>query len=55
MFELADRFYQSASDSSLFLRANRNEDGSRPFRLVEGEPLRTSFGEDLYHRIFAKV
>jgi DNA mismatch repair ATPase MutS len=38
--------------SSLFLRAERREDGSRTFKLVEGEPLETSFGEDLYKKIF---
>jgi MutS domain V len=39
--------------SALFLRAERREDGSRTFKLVEGKPLETSFGEDLYKRIFA--
>jgi hypothetical protein len=38
--------------SSLFLRAERREDGSRTFKLVEGKPLETSFGEDLYKKIF---
>jgi hypothetical protein len=39
-------------DGSLFLRAERKEDGSRTFKLIEGEPLETSFGEDLYKKIF---
>ncbi len=34
------------------LRAERHADGERTFRLSEGNPLRTSFGEDLYKRIF---
>ena len=38
--------------SSLFLLAERREDGSRTFKLVEGKPLETSFGEDLYKKIF---
>ena len=38
--------------SSLFLRAERREDGSRTFKLIEGELLETSFGEDLYKKIF---
>ena len=38
--------------SSLFLSAERREDGSRTFKLIEGKPLETSFGEDLYKRIF---
>ncbi|MGZ2408398.1 hypothetical protein U8P68_25550 (plasmid) [Rhizobium ruizarguesonis] len=32
---------------------NRRDDGSRSFKLIEGAPLRTSFGEDLYKVIFA--
>jgi len=38
--------------SALFLRAERREDGSRTFKLIEGKPLETSFGEDLYKKIF---
>ena len=38
--------------SSLFLRAERREDGSRTFKLIEGKALETSFGEDLYKKIF---
>lgn len=37
-----------------FLRAQRLEDGERTFRLVQGEPLETAFGEDLYRKIFLK-
>ena len=36
---------------AVFLRAERQTDGSRTFRLVEGEPLQTSFGPDLYNVI----
>jgi len=53
MFDLADGFYRENSPNALFLRAERLRDGRRTFRLPEGEPLPTSFGEDLYKRIFA--
>ena len=36
----------------MFLRAERMADGRRTFRLTEGEPLPTSYGADLYERIF---
>jgi hypothetical protein len=36
----------------IFLRADRQPDGSRTFKLVEEVPLQTGFGEDLYCRIF---
>jgi hypothetical protein len=54
MYELAHGFYERNIGSALFLRAERQADGARTFRLIEGEPLLTSFGEDLYNRIFAK-
>jgi len=37
---------------SLFLQAERKPDGECTFRVTEGEPLQTSYGEDLYNRIF---
>lgn len=38
--------------SALFLRAERLADGTRTFRIVDGEPLQTSYGEDLYGLVF---
>lgn len=52
MFDLAQGFHAQAIDGALFLRAEREPDGRRTFRLIEGEPLPTSFGEDVYRRIF---
>jgi hypothetical protein len=52
MFDLADGFYRQRMDSALFLRAERLDDGTRTFRLLEGAPERTSYGEDLFRRIF---
>jgi hypothetical protein len=52
MFDLAQGFFLKKMDRSLFLRAERLADGRRTFRVIEGEPLPTSYGEDLYHRIF---
>ena len=52
LFDLAQGFYLAKMDGALFLRAERLADGRRTFRLVEGEPLPTSYGEDLYRRIF---
>ena len=48
-------FHLAKMDAALFLRAERLADGRRTFRLVEGEPLPTSYGEDLYRRIFGAV
>ncbi len=54
MYELAHGFYERNMGNALFLRAGRQADGVRTFKLIEGEPLPTSFGEDLYHRMFTR-
>ncbi|HVV51384.1 MAG TPA: DNA mismatch repair protein MutS [Polyangia bacterium] len=53
MHTFAKDFYDRRSDRTLFLRAERLDDGTRTFKLAEGEPLATSHGKDLYRRIFA--
>jgi DNA mismatch repair ATPase MutS len=53
LYELARGFYERNRGNELFLRAERHVDGTRTFKLAEGAPLPTSFGEDLYERIFA--
>jgi DNA mismatch repair ATPase MutS len=53
LYEFARSVYEKHGGNVLFLRAERQVDGTRTFRLIEGEPLQTSFGEDLYKRIFA--
>jgi DNA mismatch repair ATPase MutS len=53
MYELAHSFDGgSRGGAVLFLRAGRREDGTRTFKVSEGEPLQTSYGKDLYERIF---
>jgi len=52
LYDLAHGFYLERLGAALFLRAERRSDGHRTFKLMEGEPLPTSFGEDLYRRIF---
>lgn len=48
LYELAHGFYERRRGDALFLCAERQ----RTFKLIEGEPLPTSFGPDLYHTIF---
>jgi DNA mismatch repair ATPase MutS len=52
MYELAHGFFQQQPGAALFLRAEREPDGRRTFKLLEGRPLPTSYGEDSYRRIF---
>ncbi|MFZ3212792.1 MAG: hypothetical protein WA188_14905 [Terriglobales bacterium] len=52
LYEFARGFFDRETDGVMFLRAERKADGMRTFRLLEGEPLETSYGEDLYRQIF---
>lgn len=54
LYELSHGFYKQGIPGAVFLRAERQPDGTRTFRLTEGEPLPTSFGGDLYQKIFTK-
>jgi hypothetical protein len=52
MYDLAGPCYAEQDPGTLFLRAERQPDGHRTFRLLPGEPLPTSYGEDLYREVF---
>lgn len=51
LFDLADGLYSQGSEKMLFLRAERETDAKQRFKLEEGRPLSTSFGEDVLNRI----
>jgi len=53
LYTLARGFYDQRRAHAIFLAAERRADGERTFRIIEGEPRQTSYGEDLYARIFA--
>ena len=50
-FGFAQHFHRQQADSTLFLRAERQPDGRRDYKLAVKDPLPTSFGEDLYYRL----
>ncbi len=52
LYEFGHTFYAKRMENTIFLRAERQSDGERTFKIIEGEPLQTSFDEDLYKRIF---
>lgn len=53
LYDLAHSLHeQPPTEGAVFLRAQRQADGGRTFRLEAGEPLPTSFGEDLYQSVF---
>jgi hypothetical protein len=55
LYNLAERYYAQHDPATLFLRAERQPDGHRTFRLPAGEPLPTSYGQDLYQQVFGAV
>lgn len=52
LYHFARALFLQRSSRVMFVRAERRPDGTRPFKLIEGEPLQTSYGEDLYKAIF---
>ena len=52
LYAFAHGLFDRRMEDAMFLRAERRADGTRTFRLSEGEPLETSYGEDLYREIF---
>ena len=55
LYEFAHDFFDRKSENAIFLRAERKADGTRTFKLLEGKPLETSYGEDLYQQIFGAI
>lgn len=51
-YEFAHGFFARKADDALFLRAERHPGGTRTFKLLAGEPLETSYGEDVYVTVF---
>ena len=52
LYDLAESIHESGDTTVLFLRAQREPDGTRTYRLPAGAPLPTSYGEDLYLETF---
>jgi len=52
LYDFAYSIYVRKLTNVISLRAERQNDTSRTFRLIEAEPLKTSYGEDLYNKIF---
>jgi len=52
LYEFARGLHVQKMSNAVFLRAERLPDGTRTFRLIEGEPLQTSYGKDVYETEF---
>lgn len=54
LYGFAHQMFESARNHAVFLRTERGDKGQRPFRILPGEPLATSYGGDLYHEVFGR-
>lgn len=54
-YEFAQEVLSSGASSVLFLLAERRQDGTRTFKIRQGTPLQTSYGKDLYDRVFGAI
>ncbi len=52
MYSFAETFLEKNLENTVFLRAERDKSGKRSYKIKEGIPLKTSFGEDIYKKIF---
>jgi DNA mismatch repair ATPase MutS len=52
LYEFAHALYEENMENAIFLRAERQADGVRTFKVIEGAPLETSYGEDLYRALW---
>jgi DNA mismatch repair ATPase MutS len=55
LYDFAHSLHDQKRAEAIFLLAERRSDGRRTFKLIESAPLETSYGEDLYNRIFAST
>lgn len=52
LYTFAHGLFLMRQGDALFLRAERLDNGTRTFRLTPGEPLETSYGQDVYETVF---
>jgi len=52
LYDFAHNFYDNRKVNAIFLRAERQADGGRTFKIIAGAPLETIYGKDLYNSIF---
>jgi len=52
LYEFSHSLFNQNITTALFLRAEREAEGKRTYKIVEGAPLETSFGEDSYLKVF---
>ena len=52
LYSFNKRIWEEPHPDTMFLRAERKEDGSRSFKLKEAAPEKSSYAKDIYKKIF---
>ncbi len=52
LYTLAQKFLRRHLENVAFLRAERQPDGARTFKIITAMPLPTSYGQDIYDHVF---
>jgi len=52
LYEFSHSLFEKRMNNALFLRAEREIEGKRTYKVTEGDPLDTSYGEDSYKKVF---
>ncbi|MEO8829543.1 MutS-related protein [Lapillicoccus sp.] len=55
MYDLAQTLAAQHRPDALFLRPERLEDGRRTFKVLPGDPLPTSYGRDVFEKVFGSA
>ena len=55
LYQLASELYGKGLAGTTFLAAERQEDGTRTYKMVPGAPSHTSYGTDLFRVLEEKL
>lgn len=55
LFAFARKMYEKGQEGSRSMSAERLEDGTRTYKIIDHEPMETSYGLDLYEEIVEKA
>ncbi len=55
IYELTSLFLNRGDENVKFLKADHLESGERTFKIIDGMPEETSYGEEIYDRVFSDV
>lgn len=52
LYDFAEYYYEKQLPDCLCLKAERKKDATRTYKMIDGGPTETSYGQDIYNQIF---